>query len=70
MERNKLRSEEKKSCKFIFPVLYMCSLHVFFFFFLNLELNNKLKIKTVMLESKAACNGIAVLKDLDLSEMS
>lgn len=42
----------------------------FFFFFLNLELNNKLKIKTVMLESKAACNGIAVLKDLDLSEMS
>lgn len=51
-----------------------CVIYVFFtclfFFFLNLELNNKLKIKTVMLESKAACNGIAVLKDLDLSEMS
>lgn len=51
-----------------------CVIHVFFtclfFFFLNLKLNNKLKIKTVMLESKAACNVIAVLRDLDLSEMS
>lgn len=70
MERNKLRSEEKKSCKFIFPVLYVFFTCLFFFFFLNLKLNNKLKIKTVMLQSKAACNVIAVLKDLDLSEMS
>lgn len=59
--------------KKVTQVYIPCVIHVFFtclFFFLNLKLNNKLKIKTVMLESKAACNVIAVLRDLDLSEMS